>query len=568
MRSNNRIYLKIIGCFSQHWGDLLFCLVLFVLVVQIGLNATVSGPGINPDAVNYISMGDNFWHGRGFVSNLASAFNPQAQPPVTFWPPGYSLLIAAAMSVGLSAIQAARLVSVGSFGLLVVGVYWLGYLVGKRYVAVLAGISVAVMMPMARLASFALSESVFTLVSVFGMIGLLKFTRSIGVAQWGWLVMAGLMIAFSILTRYVGVIWLGMGLVAIWGVVGLNWKRGSWFLLGFGAFTILPILPWFVRNLLLVGHSTGMNRIGTDKSTPNVDFALFLKTLALDILPSLHLGLRQWAQIVPLYVWLLLPLAGLIALVGLWRAGKLRWSSFHLQTARVKNGATAIEWGNLLVVIMAGLSYLAGMLVLSQVILVPHYDWPRYLAPAYPFLLITWSAVWVAMVAAVVHARAWKGWLAVTLPALLWLLPYSVQTAGFVEAASQGQLLTTLAWRQNQTVQFIGELATEEDVIFSDKPYAISLYLQRPVRYLPEHNEVDQFISRYVEADVTATNYYVVVFTGEFGWGDPYFATRLETADIVALAAKNPLFQPLATLNDGIIYRLGRITASQTAITP
>jgi 4-amino-4-deoxy-L-arabinose transferase-like glycosyltransferase len=74
--------------------------------------ATRHGPGLSPDSVTYLSLARNLANGRGFVD-----FTGRAD---TTFAPGFPLLIAAGLRLGLSASGAVRLLNAASFAAIVV----------------------------------------------------------------------------------------------------------------------------------------------------------------------------------------------------------------------------------------------------------------------------------------------------------------------------------------------------------------------------------------------------------------------------------------------------------------
>lgn len=442
---------------------------VFTLAMCIGFAATTSGPGVNSDAAVYISMGANIHRGLGFVTDITEANSPLSYRPVTTWPPAYSILIAGLMNFGLDAVEAARWSSILSFGVLGCAVYWLGHVVAGRAAGMLASLSTILLMPVARTATFALTEITFIAFSVLAIVGMVQFARSAEKTPLLWLVVSGVFTALTILTRYVGGIWLLVGLFIIFLVTIKAWKRWLASSILFGTIALLPALPWFIRNARLTGQFSGMDRSVGYHPMLSENLRYFIGTYARDLIPPMHLGIRGIVQSVPFYGWLLLLAVGTGTIIWLWHVGVGRFlynTAIRVQTDFKQWQEPFFLWT---VVFIYAFGYAAVIFLLSNRSLFPAYDWPRYLTPTYPLILILWSTGWVALFKVISYG--WPNWsrsLAVALPTLLWLLPYGNQTVGFIQQAAKGQEYTSVEWQQSQVIHELAAIISPDDRIYSD----------------------------------------------------------------------------------------------------
>lgn len=544
--------------------DLLFCVVVIGLAMIIGLRATASGPGISPDSVSYISVGANIYHGNGFVADLTNAFDSGIRSPLTNWPPGYPLLIAGLMVFGLSALEAAKLVTIFCFALMLVVVYWLSQSLAGRLVGILCSVTVLVSMPVLQAATYALSEMPFILFTILAVAGFVQYAKTGPERRWYWLIFSAASTSLAILTRYNGLLWIPAGLL----VIGLCLfkDRGKvsvasgirQALLHAGVFTlisILPIFPWFIRNIIIVGNPTGFNRVnGIHPSLlENVRYAF--ATLIGELIPSIHIGLRsllgQGKIVALLIVVLVLLIAGGIAVI-LARDSKKRAPVPGGKRALFATYQDFVVW---LIPLLYSVLYLAGVLILASILQFPAYDWPRTLVVIYPLIFVILSYTWARMIRVILPSSSTLSReLSLALPALLLIVPYAVQSAGFVTQASKGQDLSAPIWHDNQGIRFLSAHVSQKDEIFSDKPDAVNFAMNRPVKYLPYPNEFNRFLG-LLESSRSDT-LYIIVFKGELGKPDPYLPGRLSSSDLEKLAAEDPNIKQVADFPDSTVYQV------------
>ncbi|MCB0214133.1 MAG: hypothetical protein KDJ52_32645, partial [Anaerolineae bacterium] len=274
--------------------------------------------------------------------------------------------------------------------------------------------------------------------------------------------------------------------------------------------------------------------------------------------PPMHLGIRGIVQSVPFYGWLLLLAVGTGTIIWLWHVGVGRFlynTAIRVQTDFKQWQEPFFLWT---VVFIYAFGYAAVIFLLSNRSLFPAYDWPRYLTPTYPLILILWSTGWVALFKVISYG--WPNWsrsLAVALPTLLWLLPYGNQTVGFIQQAAKGQEYTSVEWQQSQVIHELAAIISPDDRIYSDSPGVLSFRLAHPARYLPHTEAREEFVDLIYQTNQLKGNQYVIIFTGPLENTDPYFNTRLTGVDIAIIAANRSDIQIVGEFEDGVIYQLG-----------
>lgn len=208
---------------------------------------TLSGAGLSPDSVSYVSAARSLASGEGLRIWTGA--------PLVDWPPLYAMLLAAMSVTGLDAIAGARLAGVLAHGALVaVCGRWLVTRLRSKGVAwatiAALGAAPAVVWP----ALWAWSEPLFTLLCMSGLVLLDRCAASF---RWSTLLWAAVLAGAAAVTRYAGVSLIGAGCVfLLWAGRarrGEALKRA----VAFGAVASLPLLAWFLRNQAVTGTLMG-----------------------------------------------------------------------------------------------------------------------------------------------------------------------------------------------------------------------------------------------------------------------------------------------------------------------
>jgi len=206
------------------------------------LAAGAKGLYVSPDAVFYLGTARNWLDGRGFTP-------PPGVPPVEHFPPGFTVVLAALGKLGLDPLDGARVVNALAFAGIVALV---GSVVrartGSRPAALVASVLTAAAVDLLTLSSSALSEPLFILLGIGGLVALAAYLdRPRPVLLAG----ASVLVGAAFLTRYVGIA------LVVAGVAGLLWRR-RWTAAGaFGAVTVAPVAVF----LLLADAGAGDRRV-------------------------------------------------------------------------------------------------------------------------------------------------------------------------------------------------------------------------------------------------------------------------------------------------------------------
>ena len=237
-------------------------------VCLFGFNSLARMRNFSPDSIGYVDAARNMVAGHGFstsihtVEELEALADARRPAPLTIWPPLYPLLVAALSMVGLSAPDAALVVTVLSGGLILLATYLLARTLFDELVACASVAVLLVCGHFVRVVSFAWSEPTAIACALFSLFFMVRPREKGGERIWAPL-LAGLFAGLAFATRY------GMLPLAVVGVVAQlerkDAKRTAASLALFlGGFLVLAG-PVVGRNLALSGHLLGPPRPPSDR---------------------------------------------------------------------------------------------------------------------------------------------------------------------------------------------------------------------------------------------------------------------------------------------------------------
>ena len=198
--------------------------------------ATAWGIGTQPDSACYLSVAENLLSGKGltdYTGHLSIHF-----------PLGYSLILAFGSKLTWLDVRFGmpRFLGALCFGALGVITYILTKKASQdRQAAALAAFAVLGSSTILWVHSMALSEAPFLLLSAIGICFLLEFSCD---GQKRWLRAAALTLGFSVLIRYVGIVWIPSGAIVIFIV---RFYSGSKVRLNaIVNYLLLSLIPWTI----------------------------------------------------------------------------------------------------------------------------------------------------------------------------------------------------------------------------------------------------------------------------------------------------------------------------------
>ena len=199
------------------------------------------GVALHDDSVNYIATARHLLEGQGFANHQGGFYK--------MWPPLYPLLLAA-VSLGIfDPLDVAGPLNLALFGLtiFIVGQY-LRRRLAYPLLAVGASLVVALAIPLAGLAAWALSESLFILLAT---LALMQTDRFLAGGHRAALLAAAVFSALAWQTRYIGVaVPVAVGLLLL-TQSGAAWPQRAKHIALVAAVALLPMAAWQLRNYLV-----------------------------------------------------------------------------------------------------------------------------------------------------------------------------------------------------------------------------------------------------------------------------------------------------------------------------
>lgn len=446
--------------YQSRYHILIFCIACFLIASAFGLLCTQNGSGISPDSAYYIATGESIYHGQGFYSI--------AREPYTGWTPLYPLSIVAFMRLGFDSEQSARLIPILCFALSIFPVF---YLI-KRLCNVVAGyiacIIFLVSTPILAMTSYAWSEMPYIYFSLVAILFMIKYLENDGSG----IIMiccAGLFTTYAILTRYIGVTLLPVGLVAIIIKNKHSLKNIFYQLPLFGLISVLPFVLWLYRNFALTGKIVGYG----GASTINLfnDINSILVTIFNDFFFNL---LPQQLNSVFTY---LAVLAIIIAILI------LKVDVKYLRK-------------NYIVIIYIAV-YLVTLVTVRQI-------WQhdimgtRQTAPIYPFLLLV-AISFIIYAYRKIEKPMVKQLLfrVLTVICILFLIIQVTGSLSFYQSAKLGHGYNSPSWKNEQGINWFEDNILGNPIIYSDVAEGVGFLIKKPVQYLPQSGDdkvADDFI--------------------------------------------------------------------------
>lgn len=417
------------------------------------------GVGLSPDSGFYISAAKNLIAGKGlrcFDGTL-----------LVSWPPLYPVLIAGPAAFGLDATDVARFINAAAFGL---AVLLSGLLLMKTVRsgvhAVLGVIAIVVAVPMLLAAAMVWTEAVFVLLSLVFFVCLFQLCSD---GRRRWLVLAGVAGALMCLQRYIGVVMVVAGSVAL---VMVPRRLSAWRRIRRAAvllvISVLPTSAWLVRNLAVTSTFTGA------RMSPVHGFSAGLSSLSDTVL-----GWFVPARWVDWLGWAGVPLAVAVLVTLVFAA---------LRTGRRAQGAAPI----LVVILAVELAvYVGALLVLSSLVSFDEVS-QRLLAPVYvPFVTVAWWGVERASRRIVGRTSSKKA--ATALAASVGVILLLVPLCRAVDMLSAWRrdgvgVYDTVEWQRSPLVAWLRSNRLGERILSND-PAAVYLLAGRESRMSPRRSE-------------------------------------------------------------------------------
>ena len=548
-------------------------------IVSVMAREITYGVALHWDSIQYIAGARNLLAGEGYSDMSGS--------PMTSWPPLYSLLLATASLGAWDPLDVAGPVNAAVFGLtiFVVGRYLRQRQV-SRFLVVWACLAVTLSVPLVDIASWAMSEPLFILLTTLALVRIDRFLND---GKTSSLVWAAVFSALAWLTRNMGVVLpVLVGLLLLFQP-GTPLIRRARRIAVFSLIAALPMALWVVQNHLLTGDAFDRYALADAPWTDHTVSILLRQ--ALDGLYEHWLYLDQDMALWPSFEFL--PAASALLLVVALLLASVGWIFARISHERHITLLTGAHY------VFGGFAVVYFVLLITAVRLdyTFHGVGARFLAPLYiPLLVAAVVALDRLLVPVPVHDRQRRGMavggegsppvavaasgvrgrveiqrpLAVVLKVVLslWALGQVVPNVDKIIRANTGDLDLGYSgphWASSETLRWLRENPIGP-VVYSTEPVVVYLHNGRPGSYrgLPVRcsEEVhligwnclsgtgQEQLRRWL-ADVPDGAYVV--------WFHNWLAYDNVVFDYSAADMRMSLdFEPVAEMADGAIFKIDR----------
>ena len=495
------------------------------------------GAVLHWDSINYIGAARNLLAGNGLTE-----FGGE---PLAAWPPLYPLLLAVPGLLGVDPLDAAGPINAALFGIAIfAGARWLSRRLGEPLLAHWGGLALALAAPLAWMASWALSEPLFVLLTLLALMRLEACLREGDAPA---LRQAAALAALACLTRWAGVSIVAAAVPLLLLQPGLALPSRLRRAALFAAIALVPLGLWAARNLWLTGEAIASSQ-PTD-TPPGEIAAAILGAAGRWLVPGPTAeagGLVARA----LAAALLLALAAAVAVLAARRGDAAAW----------RRRAAFLAFGGFAVAFVLG--YAAAARGSSYV---PTTAFHRYLAPALPPLLLA-LALGLDGLLALARSRAAEAEaarrlaLAAAAPLALWLalnLPEHARAVG--EANGEGvvrESYSNARWANSEALAYLRE-ARPDGWLWTNVPAAAYAFAGGDARrrYLGAGHECLRAQAAWASGGDRVVWFRGWYANAGFGYG---------LADLRRL----PRLEPEADLEDGVVFRVRELADGPPATAP
>lgn len=211
------------------------------------------------DSAAYIETANSIHAGRGLMQRVIHGLEPRIWEPISWWPPGYPILIASAQMVGLSAASAGVVVAIAAAAISVILVSYVCLQLFDWLLALLVTLAIVCMPIFLQISTQCMSDSSYFAFAAASVACLVNWSVKSRPSVY-WIFGAGLFAGAAWGVRYVGSALFaatGIFLLAhfVWSRIREVVKLGSVWFIGISVCS----LPLVIRNLSTFGRINPYN---------------------------------------------------------------------------------------------------------------------------------------------------------------------------------------------------------------------------------------------------------------------------------------------------------------------
>jgi hypothetical protein len=456
----------------MHTTLLIGLVILIIASLALGLTAMPGSPALTHDSAIFLNAAQNLAYSGHLQTDMSKAGVPQPTGTLCAYMPGYSLALSLPLVLGLNsltAMYALTLLGLAAFMSLFYVLTW--QLTRSFWAALIAGVWVLFFPPLLDALTYALTESLFIPLTAAIFLVAAIYLQSEKPRN-RLLILLGFLLAALSMARIIGAILIATvgGVLVLRSLLKRQWRRAINEVIT-TAVSQAPAGLYLVINYLTIGRPyCATNSAGwiVERTTRAWLAHLVLEDFKPNV--SLGLGFRRLITLIGgrVGVTAIFIVLCLIAIVLAWRYRR------ELQTA-----ATAVATWSLLPIVVFLVAYLGFFFATGDIWAT--WDFPRYLMPAYPCLIL--MAV-IAGCAIFRHSNSILIRGIILLAIGIEMLGNVQSSAAFLAMARQGRGIEDAATRDHPAISFLRQNLYAQDLLFSTREPTLWYYLHRPVRRL------------------------------------------------------------------------------------
>jgi len=236
------------------------------------------GIGYDPDSIIYEDVAENLFAGYG-ISRFD--FSTGERYPMTNFPPFYPIVLGILSQVIGTVADSARLLNTALWGILWLIVY--AWVKRDNQAHTIAWASASLLMLnlfIFQVFGTSWSEPLFLVLGFSGLWFIISYRKT---WQWRDLILAGVLFACAILTRYAGVALVATAFMILLTVQNQSWRNRVTAILTLGIVSGTPLLMWLLRNVSVRGDVANRDVGFTLVGLPQLDTAV--RTIGSWLLP-------------------------------------------------------------------------------------------------------------------------------------------------------------------------------------------------------------------------------------------------------------------------------------------
>lgn len=228
--------------------SLLLALVAFIGAAHLLVRSSVHGLLLTWDSMAFLSTAENLAAGQGLRDYTYGFFE-------AWWPPFYPIFLAFINLFGINVFEASRFINIVAFGLIsLLTSHWLSRYIKSYFLVIGAAILIIISHTIAQIASFALTDTIFILLTLLALMNLESFLKQRDPIFFA---LSALFASLAPITRYIGITVILTATILILIDQRLLKSKRLRYATIYTATSSIPLVIVFVMNQVVTGHYAG-----------------------------------------------------------------------------------------------------------------------------------------------------------------------------------------------------------------------------------------------------------------------------------------------------------------------